>query len=275
MFFPCKDPGWANLETLSFSGSSGSTLNPCWLRASFSSLNKAGLGGPWQMGSFLMRRGKKTQWRLDSFFISFFHVIKIDADTLKIQHRCRNDALENFISFSNMAILCTYVKFQGVHVFAYIFHVINAQVRVSSMWSPFPSILIEVGFHRVLQCPTQRVFPGLSPFSWEQGFANICLVHGHGDLSGVVIKAYHGSTWKKLPLPPYPQQAGFKKASFQEMDLNLKELGSGGVFETVLRQAVVVAAISAWTWVARQKSWLNMLESQQFKGGCFKWSSKS
>jgi len=66
-------------------------------------------------------------------------------------------------------------------------------------------------------------------------------------LSGVVIKAYHGSTWKKLPLPPYPQQAGFKKASFQEMDLNLKELGSGGVFETVLRQAVVVAAISAWT----------------------------
>lgn len=47
--------------------------------------------------------------------------------------------------------------------------------------------------------------------------------------------------------PPNPQQPGFKKASFQEMDLNLKELGSGGVFETVLRQAVVVAAISAWT----------------------------
>lgn len=32
-----------------------------------------------------------------------------------------------------MAILGIYVKFQGVYVYTYIFHVINAQVRVSSM----------------------------------------------------------------------------------------------------------------------------------------------
>ena len=46
------------------------------------------------------------------------------------------------------------------------------------------------------------------------------------------IMAQHG---KNCP-PPNPQQTGFKNASFQEMDLNLKELGSGGVFETVLSQ---------------------------------------
>lgn len=86
----------------------------------------------------------------------------------------------------------------------------------------------------------------MSPFSREPGFCQ----HLFGTWSSrLEWGRYQGISWLNMEktAPPNPQQPGFKKASFQEMDLNLKELGSGGVFETVLRQAVVVAAISAWT----------------------------